>query len=232
MAYQLKPKTFVRVGYGRNYDSGVFGSDFCHAVTQNLPVLAQQTLTPTEPWENVFNLSQGPPSLHPDTILASQPLGATGHPLLPNGVTANILPARIHLPVVDSWNAAFQQQIGGRSSIQVAYVGNKATHSYTDQSPNYNVNAPSLVGFETLLEEQQPQCHLGWRLRAPARGTLAVPLALGFIHHLDEFFVFQKLVCFYHPRLPQRSHILVYYALPQHPLALLASRHALLVSAY
>jgi outer membrane receptor protein involved in Fe transport len=163
-AYQVTPKTVVRVGYGRNYDSGVFGSDFGHAVTQNIPVLAQQTLTPSQPWQSVFSLSQGPPSLNPNTILAAQPLGATANPLLPNRVTANILPPQIRLPAIDSWNLAAQRQLGGRSSIQIAYVGNKATHSYTDQSPNYNINAPSLVGFGTLSTVQREPFYsiYGW----------------------------------------------------------------------
>jgi hypothetical protein len=163
-AYQVTPKTVVRVGYGRNYDSGVFGSDFGHAVTQNVPVLAQQTLTPAQPWEGVFNLAQGPPSLNPNSILANQPLGPGGNPLLPNGITANILPNQVRLPAVDSWNAAIQRQLGLRSSIQAAYVGNKATHSYTDQSPNYNVNAPSLVGFGTLSTIQREPFYsvYGW----------------------------------------------------------------------
>ena len=39
IAYQLTPKTVVRMGYGRSYDIGVFGSNFGHTVTQNLPVL-------------------------------------------------------------------------------------------------------------------------------------------------------------------------------------------------
>ena len=42
IAYQLTPKTVLRMGYGRSYDIGVFGSIFGHAVTQNLPVLAVQ----------------------------------------------------------------------------------------------------------------------------------------------------------------------------------------------
>ena len=46
IAYQLTPKTVVRMGYGRSYDIGVFGSIFGHAVTQNLPVLAVQNLNP------------------------------------------------------------------------------------------------------------------------------------------------------------------------------------------
>src|SRR5690349_10314264 len=45
IAYQLRQKTVVRVGYGRSFDMGVFGSNFGHVVTQNLPVLVHQTLS-------------------------------------------------------------------------------------------------------------------------------------------------------------------------------------------
>src|SRR5437879_182092 len=44
IAYQLRPKTVVRIGYGRSFDIGVFGSNFGHAVTQNLPVLVHQAI--------------------------------------------------------------------------------------------------------------------------------------------------------------------------------------------
>ena len=44
VAYQVTPKTVVRMGYGRSYDIGVFGSLFGHTVTQNLPVLANEQL--------------------------------------------------------------------------------------------------------------------------------------------------------------------------------------------
>ena len=39
----MNEKTVVRMGFGVSYDMGVFGSNFGHAVTQNLPVLANQT---------------------------------------------------------------------------------------------------------------------------------------------------------------------------------------------
>src|SRR5712671_5099200 len=44
VAYQLTSKTVVRMGYGRSYDIGVFGSNFGHTVTQNLPVLIKQNI--------------------------------------------------------------------------------------------------------------------------------------------------------------------------------------------
>ena len=37
IAYQATSKTVVRLGYGRSFDLGVFGSNFGHTATQNLP---------------------------------------------------------------------------------------------------------------------------------------------------------------------------------------------------
>ena len=54
-------KLVFRVGYGRSYDIGVFGSIFGHSVTQNLPVLAVQNLNAAEPTSTgSFTLAQGP----------------------------------------------------------------------------------------------------------------------------------------------------------------------------
>ena len=61
MAYRVTDDTVLRIGYGRGYDTGVFGSVFGHNVTQNLPVLAIQSLQPARNFDSVFNLAQGPP---------------------------------------------------------------------------------------------------------------------------------------------------------------------------
>jgi hypothetical protein len=45
VAYQMDQKTVIRAGYGRSFDIGVFGSDFGHVVTQNIPVLANQSIS-------------------------------------------------------------------------------------------------------------------------------------------------------------------------------------------
>ena len=60
-AYQFSEKTVLRMGYGRSYDIGVFGSLFGHSVTQNLPVLAVQELNIGDA-NRVFTLAQGPPA--------------------------------------------------------------------------------------------------------------------------------------------------------------------------
>jgi hypothetical protein len=167
IAYQITPKTVIRSGYGRSYDVGVFGVSFGHNVTQNLPVLANQSLNPSNPWLPVFTLAQGPPSLDPTTILASQPKGATGNPLLPNGISPNVLPLTssntMRLPVVDSWNFSVERQFVGNFILSAAYVGNKGTH-VTPGGTNYNINAPTIVGFGTLSTNQRRPFYnsFGW----------------------------------------------------------------------
>src|SRR5579864_6926268 len=71
VAYQFDSKTVVRMGYGRSFDIGVFGSNFGHVVTQNLPVLANQTIqdtnlnpAATNNLSPVFTLAQGAPAFN------------------------------------------------------------------------------------------------------------------------------------------------------------------------
>ena len=45
LAYSMNEKTVIRMGFGISYDIGVFGSNFGHAWTQNLPVLANQSIS-------------------------------------------------------------------------------------------------------------------------------------------------------------------------------------------
>ena len=61
------------MGYGRSYDIGVFGSNFGHTVTQNLPVLLKQNLNATNfpaglPGDKfpLFSLDAGP--LDPNVV--------------------------------------------------------------------------------------------------------------------------------------------------------------------
>ncbi len=158
VSYQLDPKTVIRTGYGRSYDVGVFGVSFGHNVTQNVPVLANQSLNPANPWLPVFTLNQGPPSLDPTTILSTQPKGPTGNPLLPNGIAPNVLPLTsnntMRLPVVDAWNFTMEHQFTNSVVLSLAYVGNHGYH-VTAGGTNYNINEPSINGFGTLNTNQR-----------------------------------------------------------------------------
>src|SRR5262245_64182499 len=107
--YQLNEKTVIRSGYGRSYDIGVFGSLFGHTVTQNLPVLAAQSITAPTQFDRVFNLAQGPPD--PSFV---QP-GSDGTFTWPNGVKPLVLPRKQRTPTVDAWNVTVTQQLTGTS---------------------------------------------------------------------------------------------------------------------
>jgi Carboxypeptidase regulatory-like domain/TonB dependent receptor len=166
IAYQVTPRTVIRMGYGRSFDVGVFGTSFGHNVTQNLPVLANQAITPASPFLSVFTLAQGPPSVSPAALLGAQPLGPGGNHLLPtpgnpapgvppgvSSVVPNLLPLNsdrtMRLPTVDSWNITLEHQFGSSLVASVAYVGNKGTHVFPEnQSPD--LNQASLVGFPTV----------------------------------------------------------------------------------
>ena len=160
VAYQLTPKTVVRMGYGRSFDIGVFGSIFGHTVTQNLPVLVNQNLqSPTgDSHTAAFLLG---PGTQPTT--STTQVGPTAFPfpcpscagtipsngLIPfeEGGSPKIPPLKMRLPTLDAWNLSIQHQLTGSLSMELAYVGNKGTHIFAGNGPGYNVNQATIVGF-------------------------------------------------------------------------------------
>jgi len=162
IAYQYDAKTVVRLGYGRSFDIGVFGSNFGHVVTQNLPVLANQQIqdsnlppaqlppctpagTPQCSVTNnrlpVFTLTNGPPAFDFGPILGDiSPQGTL--PLLgPAGnVQPRMRPNVQRLPTLDAWNASLQRQLTNTISLEVSYIGNKGTHVFAGNGPSYNNN--------------------------------------------------------------------------------------------
>ena len=171
LAYSFNPKTVIRMGYGRSFDIGVFGSNFGHVVTQNLPVLANQQIQAgnlnslavnnTIP---VFTLATGPIQSPDGTPYGGLPsvgyklplpiaIPATG--LLPlqgpqGTVDPRIRPTVQRLPTVDAWNLAFQRQLTSTINLEVTYMGNKGTHVFNGDGPAYNAN-PVALGAGTNL---------------------------------------------------------------------------------
>jgi hypothetical protein len=162
LAYQLNPKTVVRTGFGRSFDTGVFGSIFGHTVTQNLPVLANQSITNTTATGQAFCL--GAPADNPGCLpgndAASQPTD-TGGPLAytppavpPNGllpnpgyaVTTKARQNPLTFPTLDAWNLSFQRALTPSLSLTIAYVGNKGTHTLSAGDGNStNPNEAAIV---------------------------------------------------------------------------------------
>jgi hypothetical protein len=147
VAWRVTEKTVLRMGFGRGFDTGVFGSVFGHNVTQNLPVLGIQSLQPARNFDAVFNLAQGPAPLDPATILNNQPKGPNGRPILPNGVTAFILPETLRFPTTDQWNVTVQHQLPGDVAVEAAYVGTKGTHVFAGFGGDYDFNQATIQGF-------------------------------------------------------------------------------------
>jgi hypothetical protein len=141
IAYQVHPGTVIRLGYGRSYDIGTFGSIFGEGPTENLPVVASQALTSESSIASVFSLDAGPPAYVFPTVPAN------GRIPLPDGVSARTRPFHMVIPTVDAWNASLQQQLGHATSLEVAYVGNKGTHNMFDGGGSYSNNQPTIVGF-------------------------------------------------------------------------------------
>ena len=148
IAYQATDKTVIRGGYGRSFDLGVFGSIFGHVSTQNLPVLANQSLGNfgANSTNVAFNLANGPAPATPASItgFAVQP---------PNGLLANpgyavttkSRPNDLRLPTLDAWNLSVQQSVTPTLSFTLAYVANKGTHTLSaGDGNNTNPNEPGL----------------------------------------------------------------------------------------
>jgi hypothetical protein len=183
IAYQIDPKTVIRLGYGRSYDIGVFGTIFGHAVTQNVPVLASQEIDTSngQDFNTAFFLSNGPFALDPATALGgtlatsncnaitdpngvnpvtgkytptqAQCVGPNGRPLLPAGLNAFVRPFNNRLPTVDAWNATVQRQLTPTVTATISYVGNKGTHTIGG-GPDYPFNNAKLEGYDPNLSGQ------------------------------------------------------------------------------
>ena len=194
-AYQLTSKTVIRAGYGRSYDIGVFGSNFGHTVTQNLPVLLKQNLKAgnqalgNDDYNSIFTLAQGPitPNFHDGDINSKGqiPFSALGGDV--SGT--HIRPIRQTLPAVDAWNFTVQRQVTNTISAEVSYVGSKGTHGFAGNGPNYDINPVSLVNFNQInpitgvtytQSERRPLCGPEDTTPGPTLGNCTkLPFSLG-----------------------------------------------------
>jgi hypothetical protein len=181
IAYQLTPKTVVRMGYGRSYDIGVFGSNFGHTVTQNLPVLIKQNVDAGALTGGVatgndiaaFTLAQGPvapvfPAVPANGQITFASLGGQD-----GGV--HIRPTKQVLPTLDAWNLTVQRQVTNTISVEAAYVGNKGSHGFSGDGPNYDVNPLSMFLYGTGANSslRRPLCHPVFTVPP---GTAATPV--------------------------------------------------------
>jgi hypothetical protein len=196
IAYQLTPKTVVRMGYGRSYDIGVFGSNFGHTVTQNLPVLIKQNVDAGALTGGVatgndiaaFTLAQGPvapvfPAVPANGQITFASLGGQD-----GGV--HIRPTKQVLPTLDAWNFTVQRQVTNTVSAEVAYVGNKGSHGFSGDGPNYDVNPLSMFLFGTGANSslRRPLCHPFFTVAPGTPGVTPVGTCTGIGDDLGNFY--------------------------------------------
>ena len=186
IAYQVTPKTVLRMGYGRSYDIGVFGSNFGHTVTQNLPVLVKQNIDASATTNGVatgndipvFTLAQGPIAPVFPTIPSNGQITFASLQGQDSGV--HIRPTKQVLPTLDAWNLTVQRQVTNTISAEVAYVGNKGSHGFSGDGPNYDVNPLSMFLYGTGANSslRRPLCRPVFT--TPTTGTCAgIPDDLG-----------------------------------------------------
>src|SRR5882672_1473254 len=155
IAYQLRPKTVVRIGYGRSFDIGVFGSNFGHAVTQNLPVLVHQSIQAHD--LNSASINDNVPVYQMDSATGPTPAQfptPRANGTIPlrgptNSVDPRIRPTVQRPASIDMWNATVEHQLTSTITVEVAYVGNKGTHGFAGDGPAYNANERSITGYGT-----------------------------------------------------------------------------------
>jgi len=129
-AYSIDPKTVVRAGFGWGYDLGVFGSTFGHNVTQNPPVLSNQSVNPTDGFQDVFTLAQGP------SLPAAVTVSSNGTFPVPANVQPKFRPVTVTLPQVYLFNITGQRQLTNRVAVSAGYVGNMSRHGFIGGSGN------------------------------------------------------------------------------------------------
>ena len=160
------------MGYGRSYDIGVFGSLFGHTVTQNLPVLAHQTLN-SATFDNktpAYNFTGQCLSAPFDPSICGPISGSAAFPVVPSdgilpffgvcpesvaqaggpcqgSVQPHTRPDKLVVPTVDAWNFTVQRQLTSKTSIDVAYVANHGSHVFKGNGPAYNANQATVVGY-------------------------------------------------------------------------------------
>jgi hypothetical protein len=143
IAYQWRPTTVVRAGYGQSFSPSAFGAVFGQAPDYDPPITNPQSLSPANPYSPVFSLLAGP------TLPANPPIGANGRYLLPDGLSLFYFfnpPSAYRVPQAYSWNFAVQHSFNPTFTAEVAYVGNVGRHLYVN--PNVNQAVPGPGDFD------------------------------------------------------------------------------------
>ena len=139
IAYQLTPKTVIRMGYGRSFNPSGLGAVFGQGADYNPPIVNPQSVPQPNPYVEAFNLLDGPPAV------PNPPVGSNGRYPLPDGISVYYFtdpPDSYRIPLVDFWNFTVQQELGTDFAVELAYVGNVGRHLFLSLNRNQAVPGP------------------------------------------------------------------------------------------
>jgi hypothetical protein len=182
IAWQARPNTVVRTGYGRVYGQGWSGNTFGEVLAWTYPVQYSQNVNPVNQYTNdyvnssgqtvPFTLSGGPPA----PVFPAIP--ASGQIPLPNGSSVPTRPLEVRLPTLDAWNLAIQQEITKTMALQLSYVGSHGIHNMFDSSNQFDPNQPTINGFDEI----NPATNLPYTFndRQPYFDGIAQTLGVGY----------------------------------------------------
>ena len=134
IAYQVpwfKRSTVLRAGYGINY---TFAVDFLGLNTNigNVPGTILNTANPVSGYVNIQGLAAS--GLLPVSTQGAQPFAPV--PLTNRSAALNPYDQNLRTPYIQSFNATIQREITSSLTVDVSYIGNKATKLVTGRQIN------------------------------------------------------------------------------------------------
>ncbi|MCU1262262.1 MAG: Cna domain protein, partial [Bryobacterales bacterium] len=147
IAWNIRPKTVLRAGFGRSYFEVPFGYLFGMTAAE-YPTTVVQTITPGSLYTPIFNLSSGPPSIVFPTVPAN------GQLPLPNGISTDYHSADSRYPYADVWNASVQRELPGNVVFTASYVGNVGKHQRGVRPLNQAIPGPGSLNSRRPLYNQ------------------------------------------------------------------------------
>jgi hypothetical protein len=165
VAWQVKPNSVLRAGYGRVYGMGWSGDTFGEVLTFSYPTAFVEDLTQpsTTYWAVQLN---GPNAA---TVQPFQAIPSNGNLPLSNGIQLPTRPLTMRIPTLDAWNLVLEQRLSGSTSLQVGYIGSHGVHNMFDSSNQANVNQQTINGFDctapvACVPPIDPATHLPYTL--------------------------------------------------------------------
>jgi Carboxypeptidase regulatory-like domain/TonB dependent receptor len=153
IAWQVRPSTVVRAGYGRVYGMGWSGDTFGEVLTFSYPTAVTQNLNAPNINYYALGLSAGPP------VYNFAPIPANGNYPLPNGIQQPTRPLTMRIPTLDAWNFTIQQELSSSASLQIGYIGSHGIHNMFDSSNQANPNQQTIAGFDCVASGAPLGCN-------------------------------------------------------------------------